>query len=126
MTAREIVLCNPVRTAIGGYNGALKGVPATELGAVAVKATLARSGLNPEQVDSLVFGNVIQAGNKMNSGPAGGDPGRAAGDRPGPDRQPRLRLGRPGHRVGRARRSGSAFTRRRWQAAWRTWTARPI
>lgn len=66
MTAREIVLCNPVRTAIGGYNGALKGVPATELGAVAVKATLARSGLDPEQVDSLVFGNVIQAGNKMN------------------------------------------------------------
>ena len=33
MTTRDVVLCQPVRTAIGAYNGTLKGVPATELGA---------------------------------------------------------------------------------------------
>jgi acetyl-CoA C-acetyltransferase len=37
---RDIVLCNPVRTAIGGYGGSLKGVAATELGATAVRETL--------------------------------------------------------------------------------------
>jgi acetyl-CoA C-acetyltransferase len=66
MSVPEIVLCSPVRTAIGGFNGTLKGVPATDLGAIAVRETLARSGLDPEQVDSVVMGNVVQAGNKMN------------------------------------------------------------
>lgn len=66
MKASEIVLCAPVRTAIGTYNGTLKGTPATALGAVAVAETLKRSGLSPELVDSLVFGQVIQAGSKMN------------------------------------------------------------
>ncbi|WP_322005082.1 thiolase family protein [Paraburkholderia tropica] len=64
--AREIVLCHPVRTAIGAYNGALKGVPATELGAIAVRETLARAKLDPALLGSVVLGNVIQAGNKMN------------------------------------------------------------
>jgi acetyl-CoA C-acetyltransferase len=66
MKSHEVVLCHPVRTAIGAYNGSLKGVPATELGAVAVRETLARAGLAPERVGSVVMGNVIQAGNRMN------------------------------------------------------------
>ncbi|WP_213307886.1 thiolase family protein [Paraburkholderia sacchari] len=65
-SAREIVLCQPVRTAIGAFNGALKGVPATELGAIAVRETLARTKLDPALLGSVVLGNVIQAGNKMN------------------------------------------------------------
>ena len=65
-SAREIVLCQPVRTAIGAFNGALKGVPATELGAIAVRETLARAKLDPALLGSVVLGNVIQAGNKMN------------------------------------------------------------
>ena len=66
MTTRDVVLCHPVRTAIGAYNGTLKGVPATELGAIAVRETLARAGLDPARVGSVVMGNVIQAGNRMN------------------------------------------------------------
>nr|WP_321898656.1 acetyl-CoA C-acyltransferase [Paraburkholderia heleia] len=66
MNSREIVLCQPVRTAIGAFNGAFKGVPATELGAAAVRATLARAKVDPARLGSVVLGNVIQAGNKMN------------------------------------------------------------
>jgi acetyl-CoA C-acetyltransferase len=66
MNRREIVLCNSVRTAIGTYDGSLKAVPATELGATVVRAVLTRSKLNGSDVDTVVVGNVIQAGNKMN------------------------------------------------------------
>ena len=66
MAEREVVLCAPVRTALGTFNGTLKDVPATELGAVAVRATLARAGLDPSRVDGVVMGNVIQAGNRIN------------------------------------------------------------
>jgi acetyl-CoA C-acetyltransferase len=66
MQAREVVLCHPVRTAIGTYNGTLKATPATELGASVVRETLRRSGLDPARIGSVVMGNVIQAGNRMN------------------------------------------------------------
>ena len=66
MSSREVVLCHPVRTAIGTYNGTLKGTPATELGATVVRETLRRSGLDPARIGSVVMGNVIQAGNRMN------------------------------------------------------------
>jgi acetyl-CoA C-acetyltransferase len=66
MSSREIVLCAPVRTAIGAFNGSLKTVPAVELGAAVVRATLERAGLDPAQVDSVLLGNVVQAGNRMN------------------------------------------------------------
>ena len=66
MNQREIVLCNPVRTAIGTYGGILKSVPATDLGATVVRAVLARSKLDGANVGTVVMGNVIQAGNKMN------------------------------------------------------------
>ncbi|WP_176057618.1 thiolase family protein [Paraburkholderia sp. BCC1876] len=63
---REVVICNPVRTPIGAFGGSLKEVPATELGALAVRETLRRSGLDAAALASVVMGNVIQAGNKMN------------------------------------------------------------
>jgi acetyl-CoA C-acetyltransferase len=66
MANREIVICSPVRTAIGTYGGTLKDVPATDLGAVVVRATLERAKLPPDEVRTVVMGNVIQAGNKMN------------------------------------------------------------
>jgi acetyl-CoA C-acetyltransferase len=66
MATREIVLCAPVRTAIGAFNGSLKGTPAVELGATVVRAALARAGLDPAKVDSVLLGNVVQAGNRMN------------------------------------------------------------
>ncbi len=66
MARPEVVLCNPVRTAIGTYGGALKDTPAPALGAAAIRELLKRSGLVPEKVDTVVLGNVIQAGVKMN------------------------------------------------------------
>ena len=66
MASREVVLCHPVRTPIGAFNGTLKDTPATELGPVVVRETLRRSGLDAARVGSVVMGNVIQAGNRMN------------------------------------------------------------
>lgn len=66
MSTRDIVIAHPVRTAIGAYNGALKAVAATELGATAIRETLRRSGLEPADIATVVMGNVIQAGNRMN------------------------------------------------------------
>src|SRR5271166_844750 len=66
MAEREIVLCEAVRTPIGAYDGSLKTIPASDLGTVAIKAVLDRSKLDPAKVGTVVMGNVIQAGNKMN------------------------------------------------------------
>jgi acetyl-CoA C-acetyltransferase len=66
MPTPEVVLCSPVRTAIGAFNGSLKTIPATELGAVVLRETLQRAKLDPAAVGSVVMGNVVQAGNKMN------------------------------------------------------------
>ncbi len=66
MNPVEIVLCHPVRTAIGAYGGDMKDTPAPALGAAALREALRRSGLAPDRVRSVVMGNVIQAGIGMN------------------------------------------------------------
>src|SRR5580700_12272622 len=66
MATPEVVLCSPVRTAIGAFNGSIKTIPATDLGATVVRETLRRSALDAAAVGSVIMGNVIQAGNKMN------------------------------------------------------------
>lgn len=66
MAKKWVVICNPVRTAIGTYGGTLKDTPAVDLGAVAVRAALERAKLPASEIDAVVMGNVIQAGNKMN------------------------------------------------------------
>ena len=66
MNRPEVVLCNPVRTAIGTYGGSLKDVPAPDLGAAVIRETLHRSELAAEKVQAVMMGNVIQAGVKMN------------------------------------------------------------
>jgi acetyl-CoA C-acetyltransferase len=62
----DIVICNPVRSPIGGFGGSLKDTPASALGAHVIGAVLRRSRLDPAQVGSVVMGNVVQAGNGMN------------------------------------------------------------
>jgi acetyl-CoA C-acetyltransferase len=66
MTSRSVVFAEPVRTAIGTFGGALKEVPAPELGAVAIGGAVARAGLQSDAVQTAVMGNVVQAGEKMN------------------------------------------------------------
>jgi acetyl-CoA C-acetyltransferase len=65
---RDIVLSTPLRTAIGTFGGALKDVPASELGATVARAILARTGLDGGRIDQVVIGNVLQAGQGMNPG----------------------------------------------------------
>ena len=66
MSKQEIIIAEPVRTAIGAFNGALKGTAATELGAVVVGEVMRRAKIAPDGVQSVTMGNVVQAGNRMN------------------------------------------------------------
>jgi acetyl-CoA C-acetyltransferase len=66
MSKQEIILAEPVRTAIGTFNGTLKGIAATELGAVVIAEVVRRAKIAPESIRSATMGNVIQAGNRMN------------------------------------------------------------
>ncbi|HYM02271.1 MAG TPA: thiolase family protein [Stellaceae bacterium] len=65
-SSRTVVFSNPVRTAIGTFGGTLKDMTAPELGAAAIKAAIARAGIKTDQPETVVMGNVIQAGVKMN------------------------------------------------------------
>ena len=56
------VILGTARTPVGKMGGALASMPATELGGIAIAAALERSGVAPEQVDHVVMGQVIQAG----------------------------------------------------------------
>ena len=67
MNMREVVICNPVRTAIGTYGGTLKNTAASALGAIVIGETAKRSGVAPDRIESVVMGHVVQAGAKMNS-----------------------------------------------------------
>src|SRR5712671_2728047 len=59
---KEAVIISAVRTPVGKFLGALKDFKATELGAIAVREAVKRAGVNPEDVDELIMGCVIQAG----------------------------------------------------------------
>jgi acetyl-CoA C-acetyltransferase len=63
---RSVVLVEPVRTAIGTFGGSLRDVPAVTLGSVAIDAAVARAKLRPDEVETVIMGNVVQAGTKMN------------------------------------------------------------
>jgi len=62
LSNREVVIVSAVRTAIGSFQGSLKDVPATKLGAIVIKEAIARAGLEPNQVSEVIMGNVLQAG----------------------------------------------------------------
>jgi acetyl-CoA C-acetyltransferase len=55
----NVVIVSAARTAVGSYGKSLRDVPPTELGATAATAALERAGLEPEQVEHVVFGNVL-------------------------------------------------------------------
>src|SRR6185369_1868142 len=55
----NVVIASAARTAIGSYGKSLAGVAPTDLGATAAKAAIERAGIAPDQVEHVVFGNVI-------------------------------------------------------------------
>lgn len=59
---KEVVIVSAARTAIGAYGKSLKDVPAVELGAKVIEEAVRRAGINPEEVNEVFFGNVLQAG----------------------------------------------------------------
>jgi acetyl-CoA C-acetyltransferase len=66
MAKREVVLCRPVRTAIGSFGGSLSETKVDGLGAAVITETIRRTGLDSRQIDGVIMGNVIQAGAGMN------------------------------------------------------------
>jgi acetyl-CoA C-acetyltransferase len=66
MSATEIVIASAKRTAVGSFNGAFANTPAHELGATAIKAALASAKLEPGEVDEVILGQILQAGEGQN------------------------------------------------------------
>jgi len=58
---KEVYIVSAVRTPIGSFGGVLKDVPATKLGAIAIKAAVEKAGIKPGQVNEVLMGCVIQA-----------------------------------------------------------------
>ena len=63
---KDLYVVSCCRTAVGSFQGSLANTPASDLGAVVVKAALERAGLKPEQVDELMFGCILTAGQGQN------------------------------------------------------------
>jgi acetyl-CoA C-acetyltransferase len=62
MTHDPVVIVAAARTPMGGFNGELKGFAAPELGAAAIRAAVERAGVKPDQVEEVIFGNCLMAG----------------------------------------------------------------
>ncbi|MBI4495936.1 MAG: acetyl-CoA C-acetyltransferase [Deltaproteobacteria bacterium] len=63
---RDVVIASAVRTAVGTFGGALREVPAVELGRIVVEEALRRAKVSPAQVQEVILGNVLQAGQGQN------------------------------------------------------------
>ncbi len=68
MSNDAIVIVNGARTPMGAFQGALKDVSATDLGATAIKAAVERAGVSAESVDEVIMGCILSAG--LGQGPA--------------------------------------------------------
>ncbi len=64
--SREVVVAGVCRTALGTFGGALKDVKAVELGRIVMEESIKRAGIKPEQVEEVIFGCVLQAGQGQN------------------------------------------------------------
>ena len=64
----NVVIVGAVRTPMGGFNGSLSSISATDLGAIAIKEAVSRAGINGADVEEVIMGNVLPAGLKQ--GPA--------------------------------------------------------
>jgi len=60
---KEAVILSAARTAVGKFQGGLSSITAVKLGAVAVKAAVERAGIDPKDIEEVLMGNVVQAGN---------------------------------------------------------------
>jgi acetyl-CoA C-acetyltransferase len=63
---QDIVIASAARTPVGAFNGAFAGLPAHELGRVAIEAALARAGVAGAEVDEVILGQILAAGEGQN------------------------------------------------------------
>lgn len=63
---KDVVIVDAVRTPVGSFGGSLANVPAVDLGTIAVKELIKRTGLDAGKIDELIFGCVLQAGQGQN------------------------------------------------------------
>ncbi len=61
-TADSIVILGAARTPMGGFQGDFASLAAHDLGGAAIKAAMERSGVAPEKIDEVLFGNCLMAG----------------------------------------------------------------
>lgn len=66
MTTPSIVIASAARTAVGSFNGAFASVPAHDLGAAAIKGVLERAGVEATEVDEVILGQILTAGQGQN------------------------------------------------------------
>lgn len=66
MSSSSIVIASAARTPVGSFNGAFASVPAHDLGATAIKAVLERAGVDAKEVDEVILGQVLSAGQGQN------------------------------------------------------------
>lgn len=66
--SESVVIVAGARTPMGGFQGSLASVTATELGAIAIEETIKRGGINPADIEEVIMGNVLPAG--LGQGPA--------------------------------------------------------
>ena len=64
--SREVVILSAARTPVGRYLGTLAEIPASQLGAIAMVEALKRAGVEPTEVEEVIMGNVLQAGQGQN------------------------------------------------------------
>jgi acetyl-CoA C-acetyltransferase len=84
----DIVISTPLRTAIGTFGGSLKDVSAVDLGTTVGKEVISRSGIDVEEIEQVIVGNILMAGQGMN-------PGRQVGINSGvPNTSPAMTLNR--------------------------------
>src|SRR5471032_756429 len=84
----DVVITAALRTAVGKFNGSIAHVAAADLGAHVIKALLARSGVQPDQISEVIMGQVLTAG-------VGQNPARQALIRAGlPDTVPAMTIGK--------------------------------
>lgn len=62
----EVVIVAATRTAVGSFQGGLANIPAPQLGATVIRSLLEQTGVAPEQVDEVIFGQVLTAGSGQN------------------------------------------------------------
>ena len=66
MAASDIVIVSATRTPVGSFSGALSPLPAHELGAIAVKSAIEKAGVKAEEVDEVILGQILTAGQGQN------------------------------------------------------------